>query len=271
MEPSVFFILLAFGLFGGFLSGLLGVGGGIIFIPIISHFLGKFDLSSEEFVRYLLANSFATIFFAGLISTFKQYRINQFFPKQIGLTGSTAMISSAVATYFIAYTDWYDETSFSILFVALLLFTIIRILIKKPADTFLPSETPNIKYPITGFLTGIVTAFSGLGGGVIMIPLFSQYIKLDMKTSAAISIGVIPLLLLPVIGTYIVASPELHLAKFQIGYIIPTIFLPMVLGLFIAAPMGVSMAQRLQDKVLKMVFSILVLIVIIKTIANIVG
>ncbi|MFY0644911.1 MAG: sulfite exporter TauE/SafE family protein [Bacteroidia bacterium] len=270
MEATSFIILIFFGMLGGFLSGLLGVGGGIIFIPIISFFIRPFDLEAQEYVRYLLANSFATIFFAGVISTYKQYRIQQFYPKQILITASLAVVSSTVVTYLITAQSWYSKRAFSIVFLALLVFTVFRFVYKKPSHTNKVKETPSIKYLITGFLTGIVTSLSGLGGGVIMIPLFNQYIKIDMKSSSAISIGVIPLILIPVLVTYLISSPLQLVQETQMGYILPELFLPMVAGLLFAAPIGVASAQKTSDKVLKIIFASLVIIVIINTIVSIV-
>lgn len=270
MAIDQLFILVLFGVFGGFLSGFLGVGGGIIFIPIISFFLRKWDIGDEEFVRYLLANSFATIFFAGLISTYKQYRIKQFYPKQIGITASLAMVSSALVSYSIANASWYKKQYFSVLFIALLVFTVVRFMFRSPKSTTDVQDVPKKKFLITGLLTGVVTALSGLGGGVVMIPLFNQYIKIDMKASSAISIGVIPLILIPVLLTYMFSNPEYLAMEQQIGYVLPGLFFPMVAGLLFAAPIGVATAQKTSDKLLKIIFASLIIIVIINTVLNLV-
>ncbi len=268
MELSSLFILFLFGVLGGFLSGLLGVGGGIIFIPILSYYLRQMGLEGEEFIKYLLANSFATIFFAGLISTYKQYRIRQFYPKQIALTAVLAMVSSTLVSYGITRGDWYNKKAFSIIFLALLIFSVFRILLKKPKDALEVKKSSPKKYLLTGLLTGIVTSMSGLGGGVIMIPLFNQYVKIDMKSASAISIGVIPLILIPVLITYMFAVPDQFIVSDQLGYVLPTVFFPMVAGLLFAAPLGVAAAQRTTDKVLKFIFASLVIIVIFNTIAT---
>jgi uncharacterized membrane protein YfcA len=270
MELGAVVILVLFGIIGGFLSGLLGVGGGIIFIPIIAYFLEAAGIGGEESVRYLLANSFGTIFFAGLVSTWKQYKIKSFYPRQILITGVAAMVTSTIVSYLITSKDWYSREAFNMLFLALLLFTVTRFIRSKMTESVAVESTTSKKFLLTGLLTGIITSLSGLGGGIVMIPLFNKYIKLDMRSASAISIGVIPLILIPVLITYLLKTPDVAFAQSQIGYLIPSLFLPMVAGLVFAAPIGVASAQKISDKLLQIIFAGLVIIVIINTIVKLI-
>lgn len=270
METYLVVILFIFGILGGFLSGLLGVGGGIIFVPILASVLTQLGIGDEELAKYILANSFAATFFAGSISSYKQYKLNAFYPKQILLTAVLAIPSSLIITYLITKGTWYNKQSFSIFFIILLIIMLFRFLMTKRPSKVELSDTQSSKFMITGALSGVISALSGLGGGIIMVPLFTQYMKLRIRMSAAISIGVIPIMMIPMIISYGIMGPENHVDDIQIGYLLPSIFLPLIAGLLFAAPTGVTVAQKISEKLLKIIFASLILIVIIKTIGTII-
>ncbi|MGB0850354.1 MAG: sulfite exporter TauE/SafE family protein [Bacteroidia bacterium] len=264
------FILIAFGAIGGFISGLLGVGGGIIYVPVLTSVLALYGIDDPELAKFILANSFAATFFAGAISSYKQFKLNSFFPRQIFLTALIAIPSSLGISYLITQGTWYNKQSFSIFFIFILLLMLLRFLTSKKSDVALEENPENYKFSITGALTGIVSALSGLGGGVIMVPLFTQFVKIDIKKAASISIGVIPVMMVPMILYYGGQHPSYVHSSYQIGYLLPTIFGPLIAGLLFAAPIGVSVGKKASPKFLKIIFASLIVVVIIKTLLNLV-
>ena len=271
MDYSLILTLFLFGIIGGFISGLLGVGGGIIFVPVLSTLLASLGYGNQELTKYVLANSFAATFFAGAISTYKQYKLNSFHPKKILLTSLLAVPSSLLITHLIATGTWYSKEKFSYFFIVLLAFMLYRMLASSK-EVFKPNskELKPWHFPVTGVLTGIVSGLSGLGGGIIMVPLFTQYLKLDIKKAAAISIGVIPIMMISMLILYGSYTPNQEIIAWHWGYLLPSIFLPLVAGLLFAAPMGVSVSQKASSKYLRLIFATLVFIVIIKTIGSII-
>ena len=72
LEITDYVLLFLLGSFGAFVAGFLGVGGGIIYIPILQHFLSKLNLPDDILVKAILANSLFVIIFSGSVATYKQ-------------------------------------------------------------------------------------------------------------------------------------------------------------------------------------------------------
>jgi uncharacterized protein len=260
-------MFLAAGLAGGFMSGLLGIGGGIIFIPILDFVFKRYGIHDDEAVKFILANSLFIIVFTGIGNSYKQNSAKNFFPRQILYTALPAIVSALFLTYIIESGTWYNKQKFSTVFLCLLGPLIFRMLYTRkrvpPADTIEPNLT---KFSLVGFFTGFVTALSGLGGGVIMVPVFTDVLKVHIKKATSISAGVVSLIAFAVVVKYLFSTPVNSVPVPHIGFITYTIAIPIIVGTLLSVGFGVTVSHKASSTVVKTIFALFSLLIMTKII-----
>lgn len=264
MEFELLLMYLFFGVLGGILSGLLGVGGGIIFIPLFDHIFRSHGVVGEELVRFILANSFLAILFAGISSSWRHWKMGNFYAKEVLSIAIPATIFGSGLSTIITHSSWYREVYFKLIFIFVILFTLWRTWRSYKSNTNAVNGKYSCgKYVFIGIATGIISAVSGLGGGVAMIPLLTIFGNLDIKKASAISISVIPIMVIPFLIIYGLKVPEVHFA-YSVGYLQFLFILPVIIGIFIGSPLGVRFAQRMKSRDLQLIFAILLIIIVVK-------
>jgi uncharacterized membrane protein YfcA len=269
LEITDYIILFILGSFGAFTAGLLGVGGGIVYIPILDYFLYKLGLRDEILVKGILANSLFTIIFSGTVASYKQYRMGNFFPKEILYTAIPGVVTALTMTYLIRNGDWYSKTAFNYVFAAMMFIVVLRMFTTR-GKILVDDERDMVpyKFSLTGFFAGFVTALSGLGGGVVMTPVFTDVLKVNIKKASSISNGVIPIFALA-IGIYNLSSaPPAIVTQGQVGFIVVPVVLPMILSTFIFAPLGVRVAQASKPETIRLIFGLFVAAVLVKLVCE---
>jgi uncharacterized membrane protein YfcA len=268
-QPDIWTLLLiiSLGFAGGFLAGMLGVGGGIVFVPIFQEMVKNHPVQ-EDRVSYILANSLVIVFAVGISGTIKQYKLKNTDFRASLVTGIFAVISSLSASFLIKYYHVNDPVLFSYIFVAILVLTAARMLYarnKNNADNEVLRMPALKKFIPAGLFAGLVTGFTGLGGGVLMVPYFNKVLKLPIKFATGLSLSVIPMIALPLLLFYMFNKPLLVLQEYQTGHIVWLIALPIIAAAMLAAPLGVRVAHKLPPKTLTGIFLCFIVITIIKT------
>ena len=289
--------LFTLGCFGGFLFGMVGIGGNVLYIPIFSYFLTQIGFHDEELSRAIIANALFILVFTGTAVSWQQFKVGNFFFKEIILTASTGITAAFLISYLIKSGNWYDKKTFDVVFTGLLFFTLLRLFTSKnkekpndfggqisevggvPPTSQIPnptSNTPSVfsrfwgkKAPffLVGMITGTLTAFSGLGGSIIMIPLFTEFVGLTMKKAHSISVGVVPLLALTISTFYFFGKPTLiSLPLSQFGYLNFSMAAPVIVGSMLTSPFGVKAAHKVKPRTQKLVFATIVGVVLFKMI-----
>jgi len=260
-DTLLIILLFATGAAVGFLSVLLGVGGGIVFVPAIDYYLSSHGFSGHLLVTAILANSLATIAFTGAVGSVKQFRMGNYFPREIALTSAGGIGTSLTLSYLISTYPIYSKDMFNAFFATLLLLLVVRMVYHKHAevkDTKAPVEWKEVYYLSVGALTGCVTALSGLGGGIIMVPILHQLMRLNLKVATSVSTGVITLLVLPVASYYALQpSPALtNQNQLMLGWLDVNVIVPLAIGSTLFAPWGVRTSHILPEGKTRMIFMI---------------
>ncbi len=264
-------ILILAGCLGGFISGLLGVGGGIIFVPILDYFLTKNGVLSSDLVPYTLANSFFAVLVAGIIGSISAFQSKSINLSHLVLVGFSAILFILITSILINIGAWYSPFIFKIVFCTLLLFTLIKTLMHIEIHGSEERMSKGVSIFI-GSITGIVSGLSGLGGGIVMIPLFIIFGNMQIKKASALSLAVIPVLALPNVIYYAFLQPVQSLSGSTVsgstGYIAWLLIIPIIIGVLMTVKLGVRVAQNMSSKIIKYIFASFIIITILRVLTS---
>lgn len=251
----------------GIISVMLGIGGGIILVPLFNILIGlpiKIAIGTTKFL----------ILFNSTSSAIAQYRYKRIDWK-IGILLQMTIIPGAIlGANLVQILD--PKTLKTILAIALIITSINMMRKRKKSKNetmkdgiwrrkILTKDEVKFEYSFTlnrlvtgiavGFTSGLIAGITGLGGGIINVPLMNLILKMPIHISTATSSLIIMICATP---TVIV-----HTTLGHIDYIKGIIAIP---GLIIGGQLGGRVVGKIKAEALKTMFAIAVLIVAIKMI-----
>ena len=270
-------ILIIGGCLGGFLAGLLGVGGGMIFIPFIQYMLSDFsNIPDSEIVKFTLANSIGLVFLSGISGISRQAKLKIYSFKNSLYIGIPGAIAASTMNWAIQNGNLYLKSDFQKVFLLFLLLSILNMIFGKQSTELEQNDIGKKILPkiVLGLLAGTVVALSGLGGGIIMVPLIRYLLKKPIHEATSLSLSIVPLLsFVPIIQNMMAKNvPQLIQNGYnfpQSGYIIWPYFIPLAIGVIFFSSFGQKTAQKVPVLWLRVIFAVLSTIILIKTLYEI--
>jgi uncharacterized membrane protein YfcA len=199
------FQLLGAGVLSGFLGGFLGVGGGIVFVPLLTawfalnatHLMatatsnGTGSHPTVDGVLWVIANSLFLTLISALSGSWKQFRMGNFHLREVLLVGLPGGLSGLLTSALIARPGMYDRRSFALFFSLMLLPLLWRVLRSGETAAAVETAEPVASRPlcIAGLASGVVSALSGLGGGLVVVPVLSGILRIPLSKTTSISLG----------------------------------------------------------------------------------
>lgn len=263
-------ILLVLGIAAGVIAGLFGLGGGILFTPIL--FIVFSDANIENPVVLTIGSSLFCTFIAALASSVRQYQQKNFYWSEgikIGLLGAVGVYLGKL----IITSPYYSQQEFVIFFSLLLLyvaFMFYRRGSRKEKDIETRDEPLEWRQAsVTGGLGGFVAALAGIGGGGVMVPLMNLLYK--KAFAKAVSISSLAIVLISLSGWLQLGwtgnSGE-TLTHFHWGFVDFGAAFPLAMGGLFGGFAGAFINLKINRRYLQYAFSVLAVIMAVKLIAE---
>jgi uncharacterized membrane protein YfcA len=235
----------------GYFAGLLGIGGGLILVPVLTFIFNTQHFPPDRVLHLALGTTMAAIVFTSIASLRTHHvhgAVNWRVVKDITpgiilgtLTGATLV-------------NALSSKALSIIFVTFIFYAATQMLLRispKPSRS-LPGKLGMFG---AGNLIGMVSSFVAIGGGLLSVPFLSFCnVRLQHAIGTAAAIG-FPIAVAGTVG-YIVngMTQSQPLPEYSLGYVYPPALVWIVLASTLTAPLGAKTTHAMQTATLRKIF-----------------
>ena len=242
-----------FGLIGGILSGLVGVGGGIVFVPGLVYVAGWQ-------IKEAVAAGLVIIIFSSLSGTIRNARSEDPVDWRVAALLSLAVAPASLIG--VAISRISSETVVEIAFATILL--ALAYPTARGRQEF--DESKKIPLPlvfVAGVFIGALSGLVGVGGGVVMVPL--MVLGMGIATKRAVSTSLAVILFTGVVGAAGYIATGFRGAEDLLS--LP----PLIVGSMIGAPFGVQIRELLPERAVRGVFAAFMVVVALRFLSEALG
>ena len=254
---STVMALIATGIFAGILAGLLGVGGGIVIVPVLFFLFQGFGVSPESAMVIATATSLATIVPTSMSSIRSHSQKGNVDFDLLKRWAVFILMGVLLGSWLVTR---IDGSMLTVLFGVIAVLAALNMLFRTGKSALYQKLPGRVGQGIMGTSVGFFSSMVGIGGGTISVPLLTLYNYPAHKavgTAAAIGLiislpGALTMLTL---GTTPADAP---VGTF--GFVNVFGFLCIVPLTVLFAPVGASLAAKLDAGKLKKIFAVVLLI-----------
>ena len=257
MQPEYLFDLIETGIFiltgagAGFAAGLLGIGGGLIIVPVLFFIFSAHGHETQYLMQMALTTSLATIVITSISSTRAHHKKQAVLWPLVLLLSPGIIVGAWLGGLFASSINSDNLKSFFAIFEFAVA---INLLLKKQPV----QHNTVIKKTVAsagGMIIGFVSTLFGIGGATMTVP-FLHWFNISMRNAVATSAACgFPIALIGTLS-YLYASYDLPLSGSNaIGYLQYDAFLFIAVSSFLFAPLGAKVAHSISEKALRLSFS----------------
>ncbi|MEP3048468.1 MAG: sulfite exporter TauE/SafE family protein [Roseibium sp.] len=245
--------LLATGVVAGIIAGLLGVGGGIVIVPVLYYMFTALKVDPSVLMHVAVGTSLATILATGTSSARAHYQrgsVDMDLLKRWWWAIALGVVAGATLAGNIS------GGALTLVFGIVALVVSANMLLRKDGAALAEKLPGSPIKEVLGFLIGGISVMMGIGGGTLGVPtltLFNYPIRKAVGTAAAIGLIIaIPGTLMSIyFGWGADGRPP-----FSLGYVNMIGFLLIIPASTYTAPLGAKIAHAIDPSKLKLIFAL---------------
>ncbi len=252
------------GVFAGLVAGLLGVGGGIIVVPVLILTFEAQGFRVEHLTHMAIATSLATIVFTSSSSVYNHHRLGGVRWDVLRAMLPGIALGAIAGVLLVIQLDGALVKKLIGIFAMLVA---VRMLTagRHSGQHALPGRP---WFTLAGLGIGGASTMFGIGGGTFSVPFLSRYrLRMQEVVGTAAACG-LPIALVGALTNMVAGADMNDAPAWSIGYV----YLPALFGVAMAsmfcARVGAQWAHRVSSSVLKRIFALCLLVVGLRFLMN---
>ena len=241
----------------GIISGLFGIGGGIVGIPVMLTCFAVEGMPKSLAMHMAVGTMMAVAAATTVAAVSSHHKNNMILVPLFKKIAPFLVVGSLIGTIISSHTNSiYLERAFAVFLLAVA----VRIVwqVKPKANSALPH---NAIVAITSILIGIVSAFFGLGGGLLLVP-FLNWSGIPLKNAIATATAcIVPATAFGALSYMLMNANAASPVSFSTGYIYWPAFLGISVMSMSFAPLGAYLTRKTAAPVLRAAFAVLLIFV----------
>lgn len=251
-----FVLLFVFGGLAGILAGLLGIGGGIIIVPVLAQVFMHQGVAPSVLMHVAIGTSLATIVITSM-SSIRAHQRHGAIDWQVFRRITPGILIGAALGAVLA-----KHLAGDTLRIAFSLFMMLVATQMAFGNTAAPHRSlpGRIGLFIAGGIIGCISSMMGVGGGSMSVPYLTwcnMAVRRAVATSAAIGL---PIAISGSLSYMVTGWQHADLPPWSLGFFNLPAFAGIVVASTLSAPLGAALAHRIDPKLLKRLFAVFLLL-----------
>lgn len=246
-------LYLAFGCLAGILSGLFGIGGGVVIVPFLVWQLGERGFNPESLMVVAVATSLATIVVTSVSAVHAHHRRRAVDWPVVGKLSPSILLGSVLGS---VAAHHLPVLWFKLIFALFLLLVATRMLAGGKSGDGGHWRRTGWLLGTAGLVIGSVSAVLGIGGGTLSVPLLVKC-RYAMREAVAISSACgFPIAVAGTASYVVLGWGQPGLPSASLGYVYLPAFAGIILTSVAFALVGARLAHTLPTARLRWFFAL---------------